>query len=208
MKRLIVIATILFFTAGYSVAQQNSFGLKAGLNFSSLPSTQMGATTDYIVSAFDDSYTGYHLGLFGIFVFRGGFFQPELLYTQTGRDMRIEFVSLEQEDEFFVQKYSHLVLPLHAGAKFGAFKISGAPVFSFLINNWNDLGIEESFEANLNKLTLGYQIGAGLQLGNLLLDLRYEGNFSKLGEGVSVGGQNIQFDTRPQQFIISLGFKF
>jgi hypothetical protein len=208
MKRLILFFALGVFATGPALSQSSSFGIKAGLNSTSLPSTQTGSTSDYIVSAFSDSYSGYHFGVTGLFVFRGGFFQPDLLYTQTGRDMLLEFLETEQEKEYFQQKFSHIVLPLHAGAKFGPLKIGAGPVFSFLINDWNDLRTKVEFEQNLNRLTLGYQLGAGLQLGSLMLDFRYEGNLTKFGEGVFVGGQTINFETRPQQFILSLGLLF
>lgn len=208
MKRFFLISAILVCLAPLAHGQYTSFGLKAGLNFTSLPSEQNGSTSDYIVSAFSDSYTGYHVGGVALFLFRGGFFQPELLYTQTGRDMRLVFIESDQEDEYFTQKYSHLVMPLIAGAKFGALKIGAGPVFSFLINDWNDLGIEEELSQELKKLTLGYQIGAGLQLGNLALELKYEGNFTEFGEGITIGGETIKFDSRPHQLILSLGILF
>jgi len=208
MKRTFLILAIIMLTGGGILHAQSSFGLKAGLNFASLSSTETGETPDYTIDAFSDAYTGFHVGVTGMFVFRGGFFQPELLYTQNGRDMRLGFTSIEDEDEYFVHKYSHLVLPLHAGAKFGALKIGAGPVFSFLINDWNDLGVDVEFDQNLNKFTLGYQLGAGLQLGNLILDFRYEGNFTQFGDGITLGGQTIGFDTRPQQFILSLGLLF
>lgn len=208
MKRLITISAIIVFSATLAHGQYSSFGLKAGLNFTSLPDEINGATSEYIISAFADSFTGYHLGGVALFVFRGGFFQPELLYSQTGRDMRLEFIEPQQEDEYFTQKYSHLVLPLFGGAKFGSLKLGAGPVFSYLLNDWNDLGIEDEFQMELNKLTLGYQLGGGLQLGNLMLDFKYEGNLTKFGEGVTIGGETIKFDTRPHQFILSLGLLF
>lgn len=206
MKRLILFVALGVLATGVALSQ--SFGIKAGLNFTNLPSTETGSTSDYIVSAFSDSYTGFHLGVTSLFVFRGGFIQPELLYSQTGRDMRIEYLISEEEDEYFQQKFSHIVLPLQAGAKFGPLKIGAGPVFSYLINDWNDLKADVELENILNRLTLGYQLGAGLQLGSLMLDFRYEGNLTKFREGITIGGQNINFDTRPQQYILSLGLLF
>jgi hypothetical protein len=208
MKRFIILLAAIIISATATQAQNRVFGLKGGLNFASLPATMNGSTPEFSLSAFSDSYTGYHAGIFGMFVFRGGFFQPELIYTQTGRDMRIEFLGSEQDDEYFTQKYSHLVLPLHAGAKFGAFKVSAAPVFSYLVREWNDLGQDLNFQAIMNELTLGYQLGAGFHLGGLVLDFRYQGNFTKFGEGFNIAGQPIKFDNNPSQYILSLGIMF
>ena len=79
MKRLILFCALGVFATGVALSQSSSFGIKAGLNFSSLPSTETGSTSDYIISAFSDSYSGYHFGITGLFVFRGGFFQPDFL---------------------------------------------------------------------------------------------------------------------------------
>ncbi len=208
MKRSVIVLAIIMLAGGNLLLAQPRFGLKAGLNFASLSSTETGETPSYTIDAFSDSYTGFHVGVTSMFIFRGFFFQPELLYTQNGRDMRLGFSAEETDDEYFVHKYSHLVLPLHAGAKFGPLRIGVGPVFSYLINNWNDLDVEVEFEQDLNKLTMGYQLGVGLKLGKLILDFRYEGNFTQLGEGVTIGDQTIGFDTRPQQFILGLGLLF
>ncbi|HSV75584.1 MAG TPA: hypothetical protein VLH37_00985, partial [Bacteroidales bacterium] len=107
----------------------------------------------------------------------------------------------------FTQNYSHLAMPIHVGMNLGPIKLGGGPVFSFLLNQWNDLD-DMSFDQAMNRLTLGYQLGAGLKLGKLIVDLRYEGSFNNLGTGVTVGGQTIEFDNRPRQFILSLGLLF
>ena len=208
MKRLFLTSVLLVLIFFSSQGQNFNLGLKAGFNFSSLPAEVTGTTPDLSLTAFADAYTGYHVGAMAIYVFRGGFIQPELLFTRTGRDMQLEYTNPQQEEKYFTQEYSHLVLPIYGGAKLGSLKIGAGPVFSYLVNDWNDLGIEEDFEQELQKLTVGYHLGAGLQLGNLMLDFKYQGSLTKFGDGVTLGGQNINFDTRPKQFILSLGLLF
>ena len=64
--------------------------------------------------------------------------------------------------------------------------------------------IEQEFSA----ATLGYQAGVGLELANLLVDVKYEGNLSKLGDGVTIAGRDYSFDQRMSQWILSVGFLF
>ena len=40
------------------------------------------------------------------------------------------------------------------------------------------------------------------------LDLRYEGNLTKLGDYIVVDGQQLDFDSRARQLIFSLGYSF
>ncbi|HSV87102.1 MAG TPA: outer membrane beta-barrel protein [Bacteroidales bacterium] len=207
MKKILITAVIVVFSISAAHSQTASFGLKGGLNFSSISELRTGQSVNYTVSALEDAYTGFHIGVVGFFRLPGFFLQPEFLYTQNGRDMVVIRSATPNVSEHFVQKYSHLTMPVHVGMNLGPIKIGGGPVFNFLLDEWNDLD-DISFEQAMNRLTLGYQLGAGLKLGSLIIDFRYEGSFADLGTGVTVGGQTISFDNRPRQYILSLGFLF
>jgi len=61
------------------------------------------------------------------------------------------------------------------------------------------------FHSSLN-LVLGWVLRAGVDLGKrIALDLKYEGNFSKLGNGVVIGGNTYKFDSRNRQWIFGIG---
>jgi len=67
----------------------------------------------------------------------------------------------------------------------------------------------ESVESNFKNATFGYQVGAGLDIFKFAtLDVKYEGNLSKLGEGVNIAGKPYTFDQRNPQWIFSLGIFF
>lgn len=207
MKRILFVLLFMVSSITLVHSQIASFGLKGGLNFSSIPDLQRGSTPNHTVSSLTDAYTGFHLGVVGFFRLPGFFLQPELLYTQNGRYMVLTPTATPTQPNHFTQNYSHLAMPIHVGMNLGPIKLGGGPVFSFLLNQWNDLD-DMSFDQAMNRLTLGYQLGAGLKLGKLIVDLRYEGSFNNLGTGVTVGGQTIEFDNRPRQFILSLGLLF
>jgi len=209
MKRLFVLFLLVVTMANVGIAQRISFGLKGGLNFSSLPELQTTPpTAGYIVSALAESHTGFHAGLTSYFKLAGFFLQPELLYTQTGRNMVLTPTGANPVATSFLQEYAHLTLPVQMGMSIGPLKVGVGPVFSMLLDNWNDLDDDINFDQVVNNTTLGYQVGVGIVLGSLMVDARFEDNLSRLGSGVNIGGQNIAFDTRPRQFILSLGFLF
>ena len=64
-------------------------------------------------------------------------------------------------------------------------------------------------ESNFKNAVFGYQLVAGIDiLKKITFDFKYEGNLSKLGEGITLGGSDFKFDQRNPQFIFSLGIFF
>ena len=64
------------------------------------------------------------------------------------------------------------------------------------------------YEGKINSATFGYQAGIGLGIWKLDFDARYEGNLTKLGDQVRIGGKPYNLDSRARQFIFSLGYAF
>jgi hypothetical protein len=194
-------------------AGSSGFGLRAGLNFSSLPSREeVQLDNGSRIYALSDSYTGFHLGVMGNLVLPGFFIQPELLYVNTGRQMKIEFPDLpeffDMEHEYYTEELHHLALPVIIGIKIGPLKLGVGPVFSLLLDNTNNAKAIDHLVHEYKNATVGYQALAGIQLGSLILDLKYENNLTNYGQGITIGGNEFAFDPRPQQFIVSLGLLF
>lgn len=203
IKNFLAPAIIILLLTSYAYGA--GIGIRGGLNFSSVPSkTELTLPDgDGILQALPDSYTGFHFGVVGYFSLLNIFFQPELLYTQTGQDVMISFTeNSEKADRYYTNTYSHLSIPALAGVNFGPLRVGLGPVGSLLLDSkhgWDDI------EFDHNRFTIGFQAMAGVKLGNIMFDFKYEGSLSRLGDGVTVGGVPLDFDTRPRQFILSLG---
>ncbi len=195
MKNLLVIFLLLI--AGSATAQM-TYGIKGGLNF--------GAAGDYetISDGVEDamtiegkSKTGYHLGGFARFGFLGVFLQPELVYTR-----------LNTEYDQFEYKINKIDAPVLLGVNIlGPLNIKAGPSFQYILKNeFEDSNMNVSDVDN--KITLGYQLGAGVGFGRLGLDLRYEGAFKENTAFSETASQNFTVDSRPSQWILSLGYSF
>lgn len=195
MKHLIVAAFILLNTAAIA---QSGFGIKGGLNY--------GATGEYenFSEVVGDASTiengnsraGYHLGIFGKIGAFGIFIQPELLYTR-----------LNTEYSHFTYSIDKLDAPVLVGVNLlGPLNIKAGPSFQYILNNNIDGSTLQVTEMD-NEITIGYQLGAGINLGRLGFDLRYEGAF---GENNAFGNRasdhNFTIDSRPSQWILSLSY--
>lgn len=213
--RLLLSVTILF--ALSTGVQASGLGIRGGFHFSSLPSSQevqietngWGYRT---IRALSDSYTGYHFGVVGYTSFLGMFIQPEFLFTQTGQEMVLHAQDEISPGEFghsqyFTQKFNHLSLPVVAGLTIGPLRVGIGPVASYMIDRTSGYipEMHNDIYFGYNDWTIGYQAMAGLKVGNFLLDLKYEGNLSNLGNSIEVRGREFDFDTRPRQFIVSIG---
>ncbi|RRQ47465.1 PorT family protein [Maribacter algicola] len=194
MKKTLFL-TVMLLTGLTAMAQSGSgFGIKGGLNYAG-----NGNYFDSTRDAFEnpDKNLGYHLGIFGKL---GGkiYVRPELVYTKIS--------STYENDDF---KMSKLDAPVLLGINvIGPLHVFAGPSFQYILDTEFDgvtLGNVE------NDFTVGLNIGAGVNLGKLGIDLRYERGFSEnevnfinTTGGIPTGDR---IDTRPDQLILSLSLK-
>ena len=200
MKKLLFIGLLITGAIGMN-AQNAEFGLKGGLNY--------GATGDYesaqegaedFAATFEEggkNKTGFHAGVFAKFEVVGIFLRPELMYTE-----------LNTEYSTFDYKVQKIDAPVLLGLNvLGPLNIKAGPSFQYILNNEvenSSLSIGDVED----EISVGYQLGAGLDLGRLEFDVRYEGAFNDntafgLGETAQ---ENFSIDSRPSQWILSLSY--
>ncbi|MBT8186377.1 MAG: PorT family protein [Croceitalea sp.] len=195
MKKTFLIVVAALCSAVTFAQTGPGFGLKGGLNYA--------GNGDYFDSAADayenpDKNVGYHLGFWA----KTGnriYLRPELVYTSTK--------SGYDEGDLKIQKID---LPLLLGTKvIGPLNLFAGPSFQFLLNtDFEGDGI--TVEDVENDVTVGLNIGAGLNIGKFGVDLRYERGFSENEINVinaNITNINDRIDTRPDQLILSLSLK-
>lgn len=207
MKKTFLLLSLLLFPLLIH-AGPFQVGIKGGLSFSSLPADLVATANGERLTALRDTYSGYHIGLVGSLKVPGFFLQPELIYVSTGRDMHLEFTEQTHEDDYYFLKYQHLSMPVIIGSSIGPLRLGIGPVFSLLLNQSDTSSSPIEARPHLRDATAGFQLSAGIKFGSLLLDFRYEGNLSSLGDGVTIMGKELDFDMRPRQTIISIGLLF
>lgn len=190
MKKLL---TILFLAAGLTTyAQSDSgFGIKGGLNFGSTGDFQNEIANN--VENPDDKI-GYHLGLFAKADLGIIYLRPELIYTQLNSEYSIGDLEVKKID-----------LPILVGIYvIGPLHVFAGPSLQYIVDT--------DFETNTanfdlgdaqDDFTVGLQVGVGVNIGNLGLDLRYERGLSE-NEAQFSGLSNSRIDTRPEQLIVAL----
>lgn len=197
-------------------------GIKGGVNLSKLSfgnfvnatanpngSPSVGIDGQTFRNSISDSYNSRTGTSFGIYTRFGKnlFLQPELLYTsRTG-----EFdVIRNGVTENVTIKSTSFDIPVLLGIKGGPFRVVAGPVISLRINDNQKLGeaLKEYTNGSLNdawsQAYYGYQVGGGLDIGSLGLDVRYEGNISDIAQ---IQDKTGKFSQRLQSWQITLAYK-
>ena len=203
MKRSLIVFMLALMASTATYAQFFTFGPKVGFSSSRLSleearQIRSGAST-----------VGFHAGIFTRFTVLGLYAQPELLFTQAGGQIEIKDQASDNFTQIQELTYNKLDIPVMLGFRMGdVLRVNAGPSFSLILGqDARTEGTTAEVKNNYENATVGYQIGGGLDIGKLVLDVRYEGNLSKLGDSVQLGGRRFDTDYRNNQFSVSLGFK-
>jgi hypothetical protein len=210
MKRIIGLLLIITALNSGLQAQFLKFGICAGLSSSSVKFNDVtnivsGSTSYNIVAS--KALVGYHFGLFSRIKIVNLFIQPELLFTSSGGQVKIQEAG--KPDVLKDQKFNKIDIPVLVGLKFGPARIEAGPLASFMLSQKSNFLDATAYTADFKKAAIGYQAGVGLDFfKTVTLDFKYEGSLSRLGSGITVGGTSYPFSSRNSQLILSIGLFF
>lgn len=202
-KLLIIIAFAVFSINAFS---QIKLGVRAALTSSTIHASSV-AEGNYQISSLSTAKVGFQGGLIFQIAYAGTYLQPEFLLSSTGGEVQVKDVN---STVVINQRFTKLDIPLMIGKKFGPLRLGLGPVASIILNKPSD-AVDFSGTSIQNKFhnaTFGYQLDMGLDLWKLALDLKYEGNFSTLGNGVTIGSNTYKFDSRNRQWIFGVALFF
>lgn len=153
-----------------------------------------------------DAIFGFHAGFFARITMVNIYVQPEILFTSNGGKIEFQDGATKQIEEY---DFNKLDVPIMVGLKFARFfRVQVGPVASLLLKaDAKEGGVTRDVKNNYQNATVGYQAGVGIDIGSVILDLKYEGNISKLGDNVKVGNTAFNTDMRNNQWLLSLGLK-
>jgi hypothetical protein len=187
--------SILLLTAvSFGVKAQVSLGIKGGVNFSKI-------NTDNVS---ESSVTGYQAGIFARL---GGnlYLQPELYLGSRGGKFNFNTNNTTATGDGKVT-FTTLNVPLLLGKRFGSdglnFRVMAGPVYTYNLDKKQNFGDNVGGAYNdfgdYKNSTLGFQVGGGVDIGAITVDLRYEGGLTKINEN---------YGQRQNLWALGVGFK-
>ncbi len=200
MKQLLSIGCIIGMSFGL-FGQKIIGGFKGGLNFTSQPEIEAQDNSIGSVQAqFEDQSTAYHVGMYLKLGLVGFYVRPELNYSH----YKSTYVDV-MNTEFSVENH-RIDVPLLVG--FQPIKtvfVHGGLVSSYYFGDENT--IADFQELDKDDIQWGFQIGAGLQMGKVSLEGRYEGAFSERMISFASEQTMYEINSNPSQFLLSLGYQ-
>ncbi|GAB5550883.1 MAG: hypothetical protein Sapg2KO_04740 [Saprospiraceae bacterium] len=193
---------------------QIRFGLKAGLGSTDLDVSNVmvdePGLQDRLNLALKDANYSFRFGAQLRIPFGNAFIlQPEVVFNSNTVEFGVD--DLNQGglgQQVFEESYQYIDVPILAGWELGPLRIQAGPTAHFFLNATSDLFDFDDYDQNFNDMTFGYLFGAGLDLWNLTLDIRREGNFTKFGSHIRFGESRFEFDDSPARWLFSLGYMF
>lgn len=177
--KLTIAALLVVLTTGAALAQASvSLGLKGGLNFASVNTTN--ATTAY------NSRTGYHVGAFANFKFTKLAIQPEIIYSVQGADaasgnLETGYINIPVLLKFYLV---------------GGLNLQAGPQFGFLSSATSG-GVDIKSYLESSDISVG--LGAGFDISKFVIDARYNLGISDVDKAST--------EAKNQVFQLSVGFK-
>ena len=204
MKKIIFACFLLTLVTKNSQAQLQ-FGLKGGVNYNS--DSFESVSNDVLNGA--KTKTGIHTGLWlrAKLPVIGFYIRPEIVYTELNNSVNYESpFSAPKTTDF---KFKKIDVPVLIGKKFlGIGNVFAGPSFQYILSS--DFELNDLREVSSESFSLGIQLGAGIELGRLGIDLRWERGLSKT-ETVFVDNtifdSNFNFDKRVSQIIFGISYK-
>ena len=203
MKKVFLMISLAFAFSQTSTAQID-FGVKAGLNYNS--ESIQSVSEDVFTGA--ESKTGYHAGIWLRFKLPiiGFYLRPELVYTNLENELlyKITPTQTTQPTSYNFQKID---LPVLIGKKFfGIGNVFAGPSFQYILNS--DFSLDTITDVDTDGFSVGLQFGAGIELGNLGIDVRWERGLNAIESTfLNAINERVTFDTRVNQIIIGLSYK-
>ena len=207
MKKIIFIVFLLIGGIQFSQSQIAG-GIKGGINYNSDSFNDVKG--DVLKGA--ESKTGFHAGAWLRFKIPviGLYLRPEVVYTQLSNDVVYKQSSNNSlPDVSATYKFQKIDIPVLIGKRF--FRVAhvfAGPSFQYILDS--DFDIKQLKNIDSKGFSVGLQFGAGVEFGKLGFDVRWERALSDTETKFVNKSSNtdLNFDTRVNQIIIGLSYKF
>lgn len=174
------------------------FGLRAGIQTQSMNLSK--GTTLRSISA--DENMGFQGGAMARISLGALYIQPELIYNYSPYTLYSDNLKARMS-------LSSFEVPVLLGYKFLFMRFMAGPTFNLMSNTKIRSGAPAGFHADIDNKALGYQIGVGVELlRRLNIDLRYDGQFGRSAQFISIDNLSQNFKTAINTFQLNLGWFF
>ena len=199
--RLTVVITILFFSLNGLFAQ---VGIKLGVHSFDLSSPKDIILPSEEVISFSDSKLGFQAGIYGRIDLSTVFIEPRVMLHSTQVEYTLSGSNGTLTNALRSESFTNLDIPIMVGTEILFFDIYLGPVAHFNLGSTSDLFDIAGYETNFDTVDFGWRGGLHFGLGQVGIDLEYEGNLSEFGKHIKVDNESYTFNNNPSRLILNL----
>jgi len=208
MKKIALAAIVLLSFGLNSIYSQIDFGVKMGVH-----SFELNNPKDIIFPKsegsihFSEAKMGFQGGIYTKINFANVFLEPRIMLNSTKVEYLINGDDGDLIDNIKEESFTNLDIPLLLGFKMLLFDAVIGPVAHINLDRTSDLFDLAGYNDRFDTASYGWRAGIGFSIGNLNVGLEYEGNFSKFGDNISLGGEEFSFDETPSRLLLNIGIR-
>ena len=215
MKKLIIITSILCVTF-LPAWSQIRFDIKAGMSFSSSPSTanilvnRSNPHEEFqlnMIKVKPQFYGGIavNVGLSSPFFLEGG-----VSYTKRTSTYMVEYrmaPEIGSSTQYMDESENMILLPVNVGVSIGKVDLTSGLTASRTISSIKQLTHLKGFHQDANGIKLGWQMGARFAVKRAMIGVEYQASLSRVGQGMYVNDQSLELMNIPGQFVFGIQYK-
>jgi len=211
MRRLLLSAVLILTMA--PLFGQIEFGLKAGVSSLDLSDSELSVTSadaTQLKLAIAEANYGFHFGVYSRVKLLNIYIEPALLFNSSHINYTLQEGIFDESivTSTKTEKFNKLDIPVMVGIKTGFLRLQAGPVAHLHISSLSELTDVDGYSQQFSTATYGFQLGAGIDILKVRLDVNYEGNLSRVGEHIQIDGQSYTFGESPSRIVASIGYRF
>lgn len=196
--KLSLLTLAIFFTLNLS--SQIAFGVKAGLHSYDLDISEV--RSEELRAGIQESSFGFHLGLYSRIKLGGLYVEPSAILNNISAKYQVA-----ESDELIEEGSLILDIPVMVGFNILMVDIFAGPVAHLRFSGYDDLISLGEYDDNYSAAHFGLQLGAGVNLGKLGFDLRYEKNFKDRDLGIVDTLREIKLVDSNSRILVSISYR-
>ncbi len=202
--KTIQLITLLFLSL-LSTQGLSQLGVKLGIHSFDISSPSDIISNDNTTISYNDAQIGFQGGLFGKINLGNFFIEPRVMFHSTEVSYTLNGNNGTVISNVRNESFTNLDIPLLVGTKILFFDAFLGPVAHIHLNSTSDIVELSEYSRMFNSAEYGFRAGLGFELGNVLLSLEYEGNFSNFGDHITISGQDFDFGEKPSRWLVNIG---
>ncbi len=136
------------------------------------------------------------------------FYQGNLSFTTYGVNYTVKSYDNRKFPPNMSERFYYTDMHLMGGLMIEKVRIGVGPMIHILLHDESELEIIPEYNNRIKSHTFGFVIGAGYQVKNIYLDLKFENSFRTVGDHIYYGDIKSSFKGTPSNLIFSTAYCF